>query len=355
MLSVDVTDRKTAEDELRKSEERFREVSNLTSDYAYAYRVEPDGELVNEWVTGALEKITGFTAKEIHDAGGWESLIYEGDMPIPMAQLKLLLANESSKVEYRIVNKKGKVRWMLDYARPVFDEKEGRVVHIYGAVQDITERKLGEQRIQKELKEKEVLLKEIHHRVKNNMNVITSLLSLQSQKIKNKDQALAAFKESRDRIYSMALVHEQLYMSKDLSKIDMKPYIETISLKLQHAHASEKDVALDLIVKNVLLDINHAVPCGLILNELITNAYQHAFKGRKEGNIKISFRLLKDKAYRLIVQDDGVGLPEKIDIGKSETLGLQLIRILVDQINGELQIKRDKGTTFTILFTVEDE
>jgi len=239
--------------------------------------------------------------------------------------------------------------WRENY---VYRLRSGEVVAVY---EDVTERKQAEEQIQKDLKEKVVLLKEIHHRVKNNMNVITSLLSLQSTKINNKEQAMAAFEESRNRIYSMALVHEQLYGSDNLSKIDMKPYIKTISLKLKQFYAIDKDIALELMVNNVFLDVTYAVPCGLILNELITNAYKHAFPGRKSGRIKIAFRQLKDKSYKLTVQDYGVGLPEKVDIETSDTLGLELVNILTEQIEAKLEIRRTKGTTFIIRFSVENE
>ena len=218
---------------------------------------------------------------------------------------------------------------------------------------EITGRKRAETQIQIELNEKKVLLKEIHHRVKNNMNVIISLLNLQSQNIEDKDQAMAAFEESRNRIYSMALVHEQFYKSDDFSKIDMKPYIESISRKLHHIYMHDKEIVMELNFENVLLNVNDAIPCGLILNELLTNAYKYAFLSMKTGSIKISFKTMKDGSFNLTVQDNGVGLPEDIDIENSETLGLQLVKILVEQIRGTLEIKRNKGTEFSIKFSAE--
>ena len=129
------------EQKLKKSEERYHSVSGLTSDFSYAYRVEPDGELINEWVTGALKRLTGFTKQEVQSRGGWESLIYPEDMSIPLEQLTSLFSNQSKKVEYRITDKKGNIRWMRDFAKPIWDEKENRLRQIYGAVQEFTEQK----------------------------------------------------------------------------------------------------------------------------------------------------------------------------------------------------------------------
>ena len=144
-MSIDITERKHFEEEMKKSEERYQSVSELTSDYSYAYRVEPDGELTFEWIAGALERLTGFTVEELYCRGGWESLIYPEDMPIPLGQLKSLFSNQSQMVEYRIVDRAGSIRWMRDIAKPVWDEHEGRLGKIFGAVQDVTEQKEAEE------------------------------------------------------------------------------------------------------------------------------------------------------------------------------------------------------------------
>ena len=141
----DITERKQIEQELKRSEERYQLISELTSDYSYAYRVQPDGELILEWVTGALQRLTGFTSEEIPSRGGWESLIYPEDMSIPLGQLKSLLSNQSKTVEYRITDKAGNIRWMRDFAKPIWDEKENRLKQIYGAVQEFTEQKEAEE------------------------------------------------------------------------------------------------------------------------------------------------------------------------------------------------------------------
>jgi PAS domain S-box-containing protein len=217
-------------------------------------------------------------------------------------------------------------------------------------VADITERKRAQEQIERDLKIKETLLQEIHHRVKNNFTVICSLLNLQSGKIDSKEDAVKAFHNSRQRIHSMLLVHENLYRARNLSHIDMKEYIETMIRDLLPVHQSNKKIHVNLEIMNVYLDINAAIPCGLILNEIITNAFKHAFTGRSEGMVFVSFRPNEDNRYELIVRDDGEGLPNQFDINAADTLGLQLIALLTEQIDGSLDIKNERGTEFRILF-----
>ncbi len=144
---MDFTERKRAEEALRASENRYRPVSGLTSDHAYSYRISPDGELINEWVTGALTRTTGYTREELSSLGGWERLIHPDDMTIPQSQLEALLSNQAKTVEYRIVTKDGRIRWVLDYARPTWNVAESRVTRIEGAIQDVTKRKQAEKAV----------------------------------------------------------------------------------------------------------------------------------------------------------------------------------------------------------------
>ncbi len=213
---------------------------------------------------------------------------------------------------------------------------------------NITKRKYAEEQIKKDLQEKEILLKEIHHRVKNNLQIIISLLNLQSEQIQDKD-AHVAFKHSKNRIYSMALVHEQLYQSGEFSSINIKQYIQSLINKLKIAYRINDRIKINSSISDVTFSIDIAIPCGLILNELITNALKYAFPGRREGIIKIIFRKLKDESYELIVQDNGVGLPSDALKGK-KSLGLKLVNILAQQIDGDVQHSRRNGTKYRIVF-----
>lgn len=212
------------------------------------------------------------------------------------------------------------------------------------------ERRRAEEQIKKDLREKDALLKEIHHRVKNNLNLIVSLLNLQEFTIASEKQALTAFKKTRDRIYSMSVVHEMLYASKDLASVDMLDYVKTLSTHLLEAVSSESVVTIDTNIQKVFLTVNIAIPCGIIINELITNAIKHAFPDKRKGIIKIDFRATKDNTYELMIHDNGIGLSENIDFYKKESMGFQLIRLLSEQIGGKVIVKRNGGTSIRILF-----
>ncbi|MCK9151734.1 sensor histidine kinase [Methanobacterium alcaliphilum] len=214
-----------------------------------------------------------------------------------------------------------------------------------------TQRELVKKNLQleKALEEKDMLLKEIYHRVKNNLMVISSLLNLQSYHIKDKE-ALAGFKESQNRAKSMALIHEKLYKSTDLKNIDFGEYIRAFSLELYHSIVPDPSkIKLVLNVESVMLDINTSIPLGLIVNELITNSMKHAFPEGRSGSIEIDF-YKRDDYYILKVLDDGVGIPIELDIENTQSLGLQLVRSLTEQINGELKINSTNGTEFKITF-----
>ncbi|MDO5836257.1 MAG: PAS domain S-box protein [Methanobacterium sp.] len=209
--------------------------------------------------------------------------------------------------------------------------------------------KKAEEKIEKSLKEKEMLLKEIHHRVKNNLSVISSLLNLQSNYIKDKED-LELFRESQTRAKSMALIHERLYQSQDLKRIDFSDYIKTLASDLFRTYVVDPErINLKMDLDTILLDINTSIPLGLILNELLSNAMKYAFPNDEKGEISIKLRS-KDHQYVLIVSDNGVGLPPAIDFDKIDSLGLQLVYSLTNQIDGSLELDREHGTKYTIQF-----
>ncbi len=212
------------------------------------------------------------------------------------------------------------------------------------------QRKRGEEALKASLHEKEVLLKEIHHRVKNNMQVISSLLSLQARHLQD-PKAIGMFKDSQHRIRSMALVHEKLYQSKDLSRIDFGQYLENLVVYLVHSYRVDSGrLGLKIDVGDTALDINTAIPCGLIVNELVTNALKHAYPGEREGEIRVALRPGADGRFTLTVADNGVGWPEGTDFRTTDTLGMQLVNMLVDQLDGNISLEKGPGTAFQITF-----
>jgi len=214
----------------------------------------------------------------------------------------------------------------------------------------LIERKKINEKVSTSLKEKEALLREIHHRVKNNLQVINSLLDLQSARLKDKS-SLNAFKESQNRVKSMSLIHEQLYQSKNLAKIDFDKYIHDLVTNLYYIYGGNPDdISYKINVKNVFIGISKAIPCGLIINELVSNSLKHAFPKGRKGEILIDFHLGDDNKYLLVVGDDGIGLPEKYDYKNIDTLGLQLVDILTQQLKGSVELNRNHGTSFKVTF-----
>lgn len=217
------------------------------------------------------------------------------------------------------------------------------------SLRDITARKQAEEKIAASLREKEALLKEIHHRVKNNMQVISSLLNLQTYEVKDK-QVLEVLRESQSRIKSMALVHEKLYQSPDLALIDFGAYIRSLATYLFRMYVIDLNrISLAIDVQDVYLSVDVAIPCGLIVNELISNCLKHAFPDGRTGQISIHLHPLGD-FYELVIQDDGVGLPAGLNFRETESLGMQLICTLIRQIDGQIETSQEAGTTFRILF-----
>jgi PAS domain S-box-containing protein len=208
----------------------------------------------------------------------------------------------------------------------------------------------AEQLIKTSLKEKEVLLREIHHRVKNNLQVISSLLNLQAQYLKNK-QDLEMFNESKDRVRSMALIHEKLYQSQNLARIDFAGYIRDLIYRLFRSYEADPGkIDLKMDIDDISLGVDMAVPCGLIVNELISNCLKHAFPDGKKGEIKVGLQSVNTNELELKVSDNGVGLPDSFDFRESESLGMHLVNILTDQLGGRIELDRTGGTEFKIKF-----
>jgi two-component sensor histidine kinase len=216
-------------------------------------------------------------------------------------------------------------------------------------ITDITEQKLAQERIKASLKEKEVLLKEVHHRVKNNLQVISSLLSLQAGYVNDK-QALELFKESQNRVRSMAIIHERLYQSKDLGRIDFRGYVRDLADNLFRSYGVDSGrIMLNVNVDNVFLGVDMAIPCGLIVNELVSNSLKYAFPEGRKGEIRIDLFPEGEKNLVLIVKDNGIGFPEELDFRNTETLGLQLVNTLTEQVGGTITLSREGGTMFKIV------
>ena len=237
-------------------------------------------------------------------------------------------------------------------------EIDGR--QIFTAIlRDVSEQKLIENKLRESLKEKEILLQEVNHRVKNNLQVILSLFALQGESTDDPER-IAMLSEIRLRIQSMAMIHEKIYKSERLGQINFHQYVKDLTTEIFHTYStSSGSVRLNLEVAPVSLEINRAVPFALILNELTSNALKYAFTAKEKGDLSISLKLEKDKLLLLTVCDDGIGIPKKIQFSNTKTLGLRLVRVLTRQLNGKAELKenpyckKSRGTMFVFRFPLE--
>ena len=225
-------------------------------------------------------------------------------------------------------------------------------------VQDIDERKKADeslevsaQNLRSSLKEKETLLKEVHHRVKNNMQIISSLMRIQARKIKNPDIS-EIFRQSQDRIKAIALIHEKLYQTEDFTNIDFNRYVSDLAGSLFQSYGVDRElISLKIKVEDISLKIDQAIPCGLIINELVSNSLKYAFPKGMKGDIVVSMHKIRNDRIELSVSDNGIGLGEGIDYRNTESLGLELVvRMAEKQLKGKIELERNKGTRFIIKF-----
>ncbi|MEG4802241.1 PAS domain S-box protein [Microcoleus sp. ARI1-B5] len=355
-VGIDITDRKRAEAQktqliasLQESELKFRSLYEATSDAVMLLDEEEffDCNLATLAIFGCSNKEQFYGKKPSEFS---PLLQPSGQDSRSLATQRISAALQTGSCRFDWVHKR------LDGSEFPAEvllnamEINGRQV-IQAVVRDITDRKRDEDRIKASLAEKEVLLKEIHHRVKNNLQVISSLLKLQSRYIQD-SRVSEMLKESQNRVRSMALVHEQLYQSKDLSNIDFAEYIQNLAHNLFQAYEIDTEgVKLQTNIAPCSLNIDTAVPCGLIINELVTNSLKYAFTRQTQGKIKIDFTLDKNRVCVLAVSDSGIGFPQNLDYRKARTLGLRLVGSLVKQIRGTIELLETPGTTFKITFS----
>lgn len=217
-------------------------------------------------------------------------------------------------------------------------------------IKEVTDRKQYQEKLELSLEEKDVMMKEIHHRVKNNMQVISSLLKMQANYIDDAS-IVEVFNDSYHRVKSMSLIHEKLYRSDDLARIDFQDYVQSLTRLLYNTFTPSAEIDYNFDLKDIHLDVNIAIPCGLIINELITNSLKYAFKNRQQGAISITMTHDLFKGYTLIIKDNGVGLPQDFDVNKTKSLGMRLVLLLSeDQLEGNVDINSENGTCFTITF-----
>lgn len=348
-IARDITEDKKMELQVQESEEKFREVFNNANDAIFLHPINRDGSpgKFTEVNDVACQRLR-YPREELLQMSPYDIDNETTREKIPFFMEKIH-ADGIATFEAVQITRDGK-EIPVEMSSHLFNLRGEKM--ILSIARDITRRKEQEAQLRKSLEEKEMLLKEIHHRVKNNLMVISSLLNLQSRYIKDK-AALEVFRESQRRARSMALIHKMLYQSTDLKCIDFGDYIETLTEELFRTYVTGDNIHLNLDVGKTLLDINTAVPLGLIVNELISNSLKHAFPDNGQGEIMVKFNKVGDE-FHFMVADTGVGLPRDLDIEHTRSLGMRLVNALVGQMNGTIELERENGTCFLIKFTEEE-
>ncbi|MES2138768.1 MAG: PAS domain S-box protein [Bacteroidota bacterium] len=339
LIIREISERIEAEEKIKKSEEKYRSVVENAADMIITFDNNYLITFANHLRPGTqVENIIGTSIYNLIPEA------YQGHV-----KEKIKMVFESKKPQgYELPGQHydGSTAWYSANLGPVFSGEE--VSGITLILRDITDSKKAKEKIQQSLKEKEILLQEVHHRVKNNLQIILSILNLQNAHITDK-KTLDLVRDIRSRIKAMSFIHELLYQTDDFSSINFSEYITNITNNLVYSYTQDHKINLKLNVGAIFLDLDRAIPCGLIINEIVTNALKYAFTDQEEGEVSVSLTQ-KNEFIHLIIADNGKGFPVNIDYKNTESLGLQLVVTLVQQLGGEIALDNSNGVKYTITF-----
>ncbi len=332
-----------AEDAMRRARQRFEDLAALLPQFVF--EIDSRGKLT--FINQAAASMTEYTIEDFNRGLNVLTLFKQEDVERLASNIRRVLSGEHFAAnEYAMIRKDGSTIPVIVYSSPI--RRGDRIEGIRGVCVDITGRKKAEQETRDSLKEKETLLREIHHRVKNNLQVISSMLALQASYVRE-SQYRKVFKDMEKRAWSMALVHENLYRSENLSRLKTAAYICTLVRHLAAAYRTDDQrIRVDTDIEDISLELDTAIPCALIVNELFANALEHAFPGDRTGFVRVSLCRLGELELALTVKDDGVGMPAHVDLAAPMSFGLDLVSTLVDQLHGEIQVDASHGTEFRI-------
>jgi PAS domain S-box-containing protein len=347
-LILDITQQVEAEEKLRQ---RTKLIETIVNNLSLGIAVNEIGTGKYSFINKEFKDISGLGEDEILDFDKFLGKVIKHPEHRKSLSDKIKTDTKEKKPEnlieenIEIFTKTGEKKYILAKKIPLYDQN----LMIF-TIQDVTERLKVEKNLKNSLAEKEILLREIHHRVKNNLQTISSLLDLQAESI-NEPKNLEVFRSSQSRIRSMALIHERLYKSEDLSKIKASEYINNLMDYLEGTYYSPSwNTEITTDIQNLYLNLDVAIPCGLIINELVSNSMKYAFPGSRKGNIKVSLQPDASENLVLMIKDDGIGIPLTMITLDSQSLGLQLVKLLVKQLNGKMEIDGTMGTRITIIF-----
>ncbi|MCK4838526.1 MAG: PAS domain S-box protein, partial [Desulfobulbaceae bacterium] len=344
----DISARKRVETELRENEEKFRLIFESSTDAIF--QVDPEGNIT--FMNRAGAEMFGYTPEEIIGQH-FSLLVPENAVAEGAIALQQALAGKNAKGEIPVMHKRGDEFTVSFSLAPL--KKGEQIVGVTGISRDITDRlKEEEEQLRASLAEKESLLKEIHHRVKNNMQIVSSLLSLQSMRSTN-PEVRTAIDDSKNRVKTMGLIHEKLYKTENLARIDFSDYIKTLTEYLSSTYISSVPVQIIIEAQDIFLSADTAIPCGLIITELITNSFKYAFMNRQQGRIEITLVRTADNRIALSICDDGSGLPSDFNIDEADSLGMNLVQNLARQLGATLTFQNDNGAVCRMEFAADGE
>ncbi|RPI71025.1 MAG: PAS domain S-box protein, partial [Ignavibacteriales bacterium] len=345
----DITEKKKYKKIIDESEKRFRLMADNSP--VMIWMTDADNNL--EYMNITKLDFLGKNLNELTNEGWLDTRHPEDKDRFLKSLVESAAERKNFSIEIRVKDRNGEFRWLLDSAAPRFSE-DGLFAGFIGSGIDVTEEKNFRTNLQKSLMEKEVLLTEIHHRVKNNLQIISSLLSLQSSNIKD-ENIVSMFQTSKDRIRSMAILHEKLYQSNDIHEVNLKEYLYELLSYLIESYSQSSKIKLNLEVSDIKMNIEYCLTLGLIINELVSNSLKHAFKEKKEGIITVELNKNENAQLMLTVMDNGVGMPKNYNLHESSTLGLMLVRTLVEQHAGSMEIHQNGRTEFQIQMKYDEE
>lgn len=347
-IGFDITDKVLNEQKATNQAAKLNAIFDGSSHYIWTVDRKSNLTSFNKNYSNLLKKVYGSEAKQGKALNRGKMASDEKYNKWWDDQYKKAFDGQSLNFEIAINDTSDNQIYFEVFLNPVYENN--KIAEVSGVAHDITEKKINEDRINQSLKEKEVLLKEVHHRVKNNMQVISSILNLQSSYVTD-EYALALLKESQNRIKTMAYIHESLYQNKTFSSINFSEYVTTLANNILHSYSTGQKVKLVLDIQKIILNLDTSIPAGLIINELVTNCFKHAFNKDKDGIILINLHS-DSNIVQLEVSDNGRGFPKEVDFKNTNSLGLQLVNTLVEQLNGTIELKENKykGTGFYISF-----
>ncbi len=354
-IGMDISARKQAEEDLRQSEARLQQLAANIPGMIYQFRLSPNGDRWFPFISRSIHDIYGVDASVfLHNPEALFDLCHPDDLAnLDASILVSLQTMQPWKWEGRFFKASGEVLWVQAASNPT-PQPNGDMLWD-GMLFDISDRKQTEDNLRASLQEKEVLLKEVHHRVKNNLQIISSLLRMQARQVAD-EQIANLFQDAQNRVHSMALIHEQLYQAPNLSSIDFKDYAQNLVSNLVHSYGMNQRIHCVVETNGAVLTVNTAIPCGLIINELVSNSLKYAFPNKMPGEVGVYLESASPNSAIasmqgiLTIQDNGIGISPDINLQTTPTLGFRIVRNLANQIQGSITVDRHHGSRIAITF-----